>query len=93
MKGIDFMLFKRKEKEITTKVVDAHKFFNFNNLLLVNIDDIIFVTREKNQVSVNYKAIDKLHTSILTYETEKQAIEIINDVGMKLNKDFVITKE
>ena len=93
MKGIDFMLFKKKEKEITTKVVDARKFFNFNNLLLVNIDDIIFITREKNQVSVNYKAIDKLRTSILTYETEKQAIEIINDVGMKLNKDFVITKE
>lgn len=92
MKGIDFMLFKKKEKEITTKVVDARKFFNFNNLLLVNIDDIIFITREKNQVSVNYKAIDKLRTSILTYETEKQAIEIINDVGMKLNKDFVITK-
>ena len=88
------MLFKRKskekEKEVQTQDVFVHKFILFNSDVVVAIDSIKAVTRDKNKIEIIYKSNAKITSTILSYEKEESAKETMRQLGYKLNLETIV---
>lgn len=84
------MLFKRKSKEVQTQDIIVHKFIAFNTDVIVAIDSIKAVTRNKNSLEIIYKSNAKITSSIITYDTEESAKEVIKELGFKLDLETIV---
>lgn len=86
------MLFKRKlkEEEVQTQDIFVHKFILFNSDVVVAIDSIKAVTRDKNKIEIIYKSNAKITSTIVSYEEEESAKETMRQLGYKLNLETIV---
>lgn len=86
------MLFKRKlkEKEVQTQEIFVHKFILFNSDVVVAIDSIKAITRDKNKIEIIYKSNAKITSTIVSYDKEESAKETMRQLGYKLNLETMI---
>lgn len=86
------MLFKRKskEKEVQTQEIFVHKFILFNSDVVVAIDSIKAITRDKNKIEIIYKSNTKITSTIVSYEKEESAKETMRQLGYKLNLETMV---
>lgn len=86
------MLFKRKskEKEVQTQDITVHKFVIFNTDVIVTIDSIKLIRRDKNNVQIIYKSNAKIDSSTISYDTEESAKDVIRQLGGLLNLETII---
>lgn len=85
------MLFKRKskEKEVQTQDIFVHKFILFNSDVVVAIDSIKAITRDKNKIEIIYKSNAKITSTVVSYE-EESAKETMRQLGYKLNLETIV---
>ena len=86
------MLFKRKSKgkEVQTQDVFVHKFIFFNSDVVVAIDSIKAVIRDKNKIEIIYKSNVKIISTIVFYDKEESAMEIMRQLGYNLNLETIV---
>lgn len=84
------MLFKRKSKEVQTQEIIVHKFITFNTDVIVAIDSIKSITRNKNNIEIIYKSNAKIVSSVITYDTEETAKDTIRELSLKLNLETIV---
>lgn len=86
------MLFKRKskEKELKTQDYVVHKFVIFNTDVIVAIDSIKLIRRDKNNVQIIYKSNAKVDSTVISYDTEESAKDVIKQLGDLLNLETVV---
>lgn len=86
------MLFKKKakEKELTSQLVNVRKFIIFSNQAIVSIDCIRCIERNKNVVTINYRANAKTKATTITCVDDKTAKAMIEELGIMLNQEAVI---
>lgn len=86
------MLFKRKskEKEVQTQDITVHKFVVFNTDVIVAIDSIKLIRRDKNNVQIIYKSNAKIDSSTISYDTEESAKDVIRQLGGLLNLETIV---
>ena len=76
-------MFGKKKNKLEIKAnVTQNKFMRFNNNLIVSVDNISFVGRNENEI--HYKQGFSKST-IITYSSVNEAIDVINQLGLKLN--------
>lgn len=86
------MLFKRKskEKEVKTQDVVVHKFVIFNTDVIVAIDSIKLIRRDKSNIQIIYKSNAKIDSSTIYYDTEESAKDVIKQLGDLLNLETIV---
>lgn len=83
------MLFKRKSKEKEAQDIFVHKFILFNSDVVVAIDSIKAITRDKNKIEIIYKSNAKITSTVVSYE-EESAKETMRQLGYKLNLETIV---
>lgn len=86
------MLFKKKkkEKELSSQLVNVRKFIIFSDQAIVSIDCIRCVERNQNNVIINYRANAKTEASTITCADVKTAKAMMDELGTMLNQEAVI---
>lgn len=86
------MLFKRKskKKEVQTEDIVVHKFVVFNTDVIVAIDSIELIRRDKNNIQIIYKSNVKIDSSTIFYDTEESAKDVIRQLGDLLNLETIV---
>lgn len=84
------MLFKKKEKELSSQLVSVRKFLVFSDKAIISVDCIRCVERNENKVIINYRANAKTEATVITCVDKKTAKAIMDEMGTKLNEEVII---
>lgn len=87
------MLFKKKEKELSSQLITVRKFILFSDKAIISIDCIRSVERDENKVIINYRNNTKEEATIISCTDVKTAKTVMEEMGTMINQEAVIIYE
>lgn len=87
------MLFKKKEKELTSQLADVRKFILFSDKAIISIDCIRCIERDENKITINYRSNARTEATVITCVDVKNAKEVMKELETMINQEAVIIYE